>query len=701
MKKITQSLIQSLIQSIAIITLTGFLSACGGGSSNDDGSNLPNGSDVKTGQFKDSAVKGLTYETATQSGITDENGTFKYKAGEAVTFKIGAMEIGRAEGKKILYPTHITDNKAKAIKIAQVLQTLDKDNNPEKGIDIEGQFNFNSTKNEDIQQADLQTLIDGIKKTSGSLVDADKAEKHMNETIFTDTHSTFESFPTQDALDRLKISDGKLEIVPESTKANHRSIWLLAQSDSKITSMSADVRHGYEGNYASMADISLMLELKAENNIHYFSIGAYTFICSSNYCDKDGTSQGDLTVTVGGSQSRGDYLGKIIKTVPAGYIYDKQENIVPYVGDKLESFATSGMVGGFTDYKFSIELDKQNKKVHVTKGNLSGSFDISDTVFGNLDNASAKFFIKYYSTNKGGISRNDGSIVPFNPSYVDNVKINNQDFDDFSATTLDTTKWKTGKFSHSINNDSIANPAFEFVSNQKDISSRISIDNGRLKLSPQTSESVWLLAKNATKITSLSIDVKFNSGIYSYLGPVLELRQANKIHYFRIVIMHTGSPCPPDAGGCTSQAVDRVAVNSLYLGELPTKYIFSGLTSNDKPNYTVSTLAKDKDLYYDDNIAASATFSANLTIAFDKNNKKVVVKHGNELGHFDISNLFSDFNQVQSKFFINMHNRAFNENNKPAFVDNIKINDQDFDDFSATTLDTNKWKIGKFPYLGE
>ncbi|SFV88241.1 hypothetical protein MNB_SUP05-SYMBIONT-7-647 [hydrothermal vent metagenome] len=102
-------------------------------------------------------------------------------------------------------------------------------------------------------------------------------------------------------------------------------------------------------------------------------------------------------------------------------------------------------------------------------------------------------------------------------------------------------------------------------------------------------------------------------------------------------------------------------------------------------------------MYYDDNIAASATFSANLTIAFDKNNKKVVVKHGNELGHFDISNLFSDFNQVQSKFFINI----FDEDNKPAFVDNVKINNQDFDDFSATTLDTNKWKIGKFPYLGE
>jgi hypothetical protein len=98
--------------------------------------------------------------------------------------------------------------------------------------------------------------------------------------------------------------------------------------------------------------------------------------------------------------------------------------------------------------KFSIEIDKQNKKVLVAKGNLSGFFDISNAVFGNLNNASVKFFIKHYSTNRSNASRNDDTVVPFNSSYIDNVKINNQDFDDFSASTLNTNKWKTGKFSY-------------------------------------------------------------------------------------------------------------------------------------------------------------------------------------------------------------------------------------------------------------
>jgi hypothetical protein len=73
------------------------------------------------------AVKGLSYETATQNGTTDEKGTFKYKAGEAVTFKIGEMVIGRTTGADVLYPTHITDSKPAAVKVAQVLQTLDKE----------------------------------------------------------------------------------------------------------------------------------------------------------------------------------------------------------------------------------------------------------------------------------------------------------------------------------------------------------------------------------------------------------------------------------------------------------------------------------------------------------------------------------------------------------------------------------------------
>ena len=420
------------IITLFIVTLLG---ACGGGGGSSSNS------DVKTGQFKDSVVKGLGYSTVTQNGITDENGTFKYQLNEIVTFKIGAMEIGSAQGADILYPTHIVETEADAVKIAQVLQTLDKDGDADvEGIDITGQFNEQQTRNQNIaDSADLQALIDEIKTATEArtLVNSATAKAHIDATIFADMRPTFES-----------------------------------------------------------------------------------------------------------------------------------------------------------------------------------------------------------------------------------------------------------------------------VSNQDDIADRISIDNNRLKLSPQNSdgESVWLLAKSDTEITSLSADVEFISKYaVAHLGLVLELNDGvNKAEYFRIVIMYTGSVCPPDANFCAAVAVNRVAVNSLYLGELSASpHTFLGIRLNDRPNYTKTTLEKDKNLYLDHNIPPSENFTANFTIEFDKAAGKVIVKHGDESGYFDISNLFSDFSQVQAKFFINMYSRAFNNDNKSAYVANVQINNQDFDDFSASTLDTNKWKTGKFLYSGE
>ena len=422
------------IITLFIVTLLG---ACGGGGGSSSNS------DVKTGQFKDSVVKGLGYSTATQNGITDENGTFKYQLNEIVTFKIGAMEIGSAQGADILYPTHIVETEADAVKIAQVLQTLDKDGDADvEGIDITGQFNEQQTRNQNIaDSADLQALIDEIKATTEArtLVNSATAKAHIDATIFADMRPTFESISNQDDIDsRISIDNNQLKLSPQNS--NGESVWLLAKTDTATASISADVKHGYEGNFQSMAEIALILELKTTNAAHYFSIGADTFVCPTNFCDSNGESQGALTVVTGGSQSKSSYLGKIIKIASGGYSYEKQENIAPYTGDTLEVVTMDGTANdGYADYEFSIELDKQNQRVNVTKDNLSGYFDISNAVFADLNNASTKFFIEYYSV------RENQNIS----SYVDNVQINNQDFDDFSASTLNPDKWKTGKFLYS------------------------------------------------------------------------------------------------------------------------------------------------------------------------------------------------------------------------------------------------------------
>jgi hypothetical protein len=68
----------------SIILCISFLSACGGsgGDSASVGGGGSSGDDnIQTGLFTDSAVAGMSFTAATQSGTTDASGAFKYKTG--------------------------------------------------------------------------------------------------------------------------------------------------------------------------------------------------------------------------------------------------------------------------------------------------------------------------------------------------------------------------------------------------------------------------------------------------------------------------------------------------------------------------------------------------------------------------------------------------------------------------------------------
>jgi hypothetical protein len=109
-------------------------------------------------------VAGLTYTTATQSGITDSTGTFYYKSGETITFSIGNTVIGDTVIAKavmtpfdlvvgaVLYTTsaqvhHVINDLSrksserlslnKLSNILTFLQLLDDDATPDNGINIQ------------------------------------------------------------------------------------------------------------------------------------------------------------------------------------------------------------------------------------------------------------------------------------------------------------------------------------------------------------------------------------------------------------------------------------------------------------------------------------------------------------------------------------------------------------------------------------
>jgi hypothetical protein len=94
----------------------------------------------KRGHFIDSPVGGLSCQTPTYSGLTDESGGFDYFPGERVDLAIGSVHIGSPlAGHKIspldIFEAADTDD-PRVINMARLLQSLDVDANPKEGINI-------------------------------------------------------------------------------------------------------------------------------------------------------------------------------------------------------------------------------------------------------------------------------------------------------------------------------------------------------------------------------------------------------------------------------------------------------------------------------------------------------------------------------------------------------------------------------------
>ena len=113
-----------------------------------------------SGVFQAGDVSGVHYRTQTREGVTDASGTFKYLAGETVTFSIGGIELGAVPGSAAITPftlagmtppttepalrrelnraSRTTSNFVRAINMQRLLLALDADNNPANGLDVRG-----------------------------------------------------------------------------------------------------------------------------------------------------------------------------------------------------------------------------------------------------------------------------------------------------------------------------------------------------------------------------------------------------------------------------------------------------------------------------------------------------------------------------------------------------------------------------------
>ncbi|PRB84650.1 carboxylesterase/lipase family protein [Pseudomonas sp. MYb185] len=125
---------RSIVLAVSLVPL--LLAGCFGGSSS---SSKPR---VLTGTFIDSAVSGLDYQgTDTAASTTDDLGQFQYRQGETISFSIGELPLGSANGAEVLTPLSITEGAASATdqRVTNkliLLQSLDADGNLNNGIQL-------------------------------------------------------------------------------------------------------------------------------------------------------------------------------------------------------------------------------------------------------------------------------------------------------------------------------------------------------------------------------------------------------------------------------------------------------------------------------------------------------------------------------------------------------------------------------------
>jgi predicted acyl esterase len=105
---------------------------------------MPHDNDVLTGVFAGPIV-GLKYVTPALSGLTNERGEYHYRAGETVTFHVGGIVLGTAEGTPRINLAQLVervDGKIERLSdpivtnLARFVQTLDMDGNVENGVTI-------------------------------------------------------------------------------------------------------------------------------------------------------------------------------------------------------------------------------------------------------------------------------------------------------------------------------------------------------------------------------------------------------------------------------------------------------------------------------------------------------------------------------------------------------------------------------------
>ncbi len=172
------------------------LTGCG-----NQGGGSPTTVDTGTGQFIDSAVEGLGYQSGNILGLTSSDGSFQFEQALTIRFFIGDIMLGEGIPADVMSPLDIVAGSSDVsddhvLNVARFLQTLDTDNDPTNGITISAfvrqqamgkTVDFGVSTAEFGASGNVQVIVAELTASNNSgpqsLVSAAAAEAHLRESL--------------------------------------------------------------------------------------------------------------------------------------------------------------------------------------------------------------------------------------------------------------------------------------------------------------------------------------------------------------------------------------------------------------------------------------------------------------------------------------------------------------------------------------
>jgi hypothetical protein len=189
--------------SIIFLFLILLIYGCGGGGHGSDSS-----SDSMMGVFIDSPVGGVSYDSESHSGTTNEGGEFFFTPGETMRFMLADIYMGQAPAESSMTPIHIVDGATNSshptvTNMIRFMQSIDIDGNPDNGINIPQQIrdemtgrgiNFYMGTQEFEHDPNVYMLMDSLNAMNmfgghREMVSPEQARAHMDETMRGDDHN--------------------------------------------------------------------------------------------------------------------------------------------------------------------------------------------------------------------------------------------------------------------------------------------------------------------------------------------------------------------------------------------------------------------------------------------------------------------------------------------------------------------------------